>query len=220
MSRLETFSEYVEKIVTRLQSGSRSNQNVVLVREIAELRMQVRSLAHSVSALASYQEIADQLKAPEDGSARPPLPRVMRIDAAQHLQLLDGFYSLEYTPSGLAYRWTGPMRRFRFTAWIDRTVPVDARLRVIAPGHFANLLNTRLFVDDVEYKVDYRDADTVFEATGIATRTAYGVSIFEFELASSIEDKDPNDERELGVPFCVFEATAQEPSAPDAAPHG
>jgi hypothetical protein len=221
MSRLETFSEYVDKIIARLQSGSRSDQNAILVREIAELRLQLRTVASSVAALASYQEISDQLQPTEQGGTTPALPRSVRLDASQHLQLLDGFYALEYTESGQAYRWTGPSRRFRFAVWVDRTVPIDVRLHVIFPASLANIVNTRLFVDDVAHALFYNDSDKVFAATGVPPRAFYGLTIFEFEIASPYEDKIPSDHRELGIPFCAFEVMAQDRvMAAGAASHG
>jgi len=209
MARLLSFSEYVDKIISKLQSSGRAEQNLILVREIADLRMQVAAIANSVSALASYQEIAEALHADESDAVHPKLPGHVHIDASQHLQLLEGFYALEYTEAGMAYRWTGPSRRFRFAVWIDRTVPVDVRLQVLFPGNPANVMNSRLLVGNIEFMLTYNDLQNVFAAEGIPPRSFHGVTIFEFELAALVEDKDPNDQRELGIPFCAFVATAR-----------
>ncbi len=210
MARTQNFSEYVATIANRLQKADRADQTTILVREIAELRMQVQSMAQSMAAMASYQEIADRL-APTQ--AETALPASVQIDASQHLQLLDGFYALEYSDAGRAYRWTGPSLRFRFGVWVDRSVPVNARLHVLFAGNPANIAGMHLSVDDVRCQVRFDDRQKVFVATNIPTRSFNGLSIFEYELAGHHPDKDINDLRELGLPFWMFEVAVTEGAA-------
>jgi hypothetical protein len=218
MQRTETFSEYVDRLSAKLQDGSRSSQTQVLVREIADLRLQVQSLSAAIAALASYQEIAPLLQGPDTSSLQ--LPRRVHLDASQHLHMLDGFYALEYTESGMAYRWTGPRPRFRFSVWIDRQSLVDVALSVIFCGNPGNVLNTRLFVDDVMYLARFDGDRNVFHVEGVRPREHRGLSVFEFELAGPFVDPHSQDTRELGLPFVAFEAVCRETAAADVAPHG
>ncbi len=213
MVRPETPSTYVAAMSAQLQDGTRRSHTLLLLREIADLRLQVQTLSDALAALASYQDIAPLLRPPAPDAAELRLPRHVHLDASQHLQLIDGFYGLEYTDRGLPYRWTGPRLRFRFNVWIDRAAAVDVALSVIACGNPGNARGTHLFVDSVRYPVRYDEARAVFLATGILPRRFHGISVFEFELAGPVEDGDPNDLRVLGVPFCAFEATCHTPPA-------
>ncbi len=209
MVRPDNFSDYVEKMSVKLQDGTRRSQNLLLLREIADLRLQVQTLSSAIAALASYQEIAPLIHPPAE-SAALQLPRRVSLDASQHLQVIDGFYALEYTDSGIPYRWTGPHRRFRLSVWLDRSVPVDVTLSVIFCGSPGNLLNTYLFVDEVRYPARYDDSQNLFVVQGVLPRAFQGISVFEFELAGPFEDKDPSDLRDLGVPFRSFEARCRD----------
>jgi len=209
MLRPDTFSDYVEKLSAKLQDGTRGSQNLVLVRELADLRLQVQTLSTAIAALASYQEIAPLLRPPE-GEKVARLPRRAFVDASQHLQMLDGFHAIEYTESGVAYRWTGPLLRFRFSVWVDRTAPVDATLSALSCGNPANMQSTVLWVDAMRYPTRWDEARNALVCEGILPRDFAGLSVFEFELARLVEDKDASDLRELGLPFRSFEAISRE----------
>jgi hypothetical protein len=218
MVRPDNLSDYVEKMSAKLQDGNRRGQTLLLLREIADLRLQVQTLSTAIAALTSYQEIAPLLQPPAEQSTLI-LPRRAHLDASQHLQVLDGFYALEYTQSGVPYRWTGPQLRFRFGVWIDRSEPVDVTLSVIFCGNPGNVLNTHLFIDEVRYPVRFDEMQNLFIVEGILPRSFRGLSLFEFELAGHFEDKDSSELRDLGVPFRSFEARCRDGAA-DMTAHG
>ncbi len=213
MARFESLSSYVEKMTARLRLADRHDQSVILVREIAELRLQMQNMAQSVSALASFCELGARFDAERGELAAPPLPGMVRIDASQGLHLLDGFYDLEHTPQGRAFRWTGPQRRFRFSVWIDRTRPVDVTLHVLFRGHAANATGMRLFVDGRPNPVRFDASREAFIATDVAPEPLRDLSVFEFESASPQPVEDRAETRELGVPFAMFEVAIQDRAA-------
>jgi hypothetical protein len=86
---------------------------------------------------------------------------------------------------------------------------VDAKLYVIFPGNPANVMNIKLFLDGIRCPLTYDDAIQAFVATGIPPRDFFGLSVFEFELAAHYDEKDPSDVRDLGLPFCAFEAVSR-----------
>lgn len=199
----QSFSEYVQALRRQLREPGRSDQLDVLINELANLRLQIRNLTNIVSALAVYQEAAGFLpETIKDGEVRRRLPLSVLIDATHHLPLAEGFHGIEYTDAGVAFRWTGPPKLFRFNVWIDRSSAISLQLNAFHCGHPLNELNTRLYVDGVGMPVRWDSERVAFISGNIQSAHSTQMTTIEFELAASFAAKSDDDNRQLGIPFC------------------
>jgi hypothetical protein len=220
-----TYSGILNDLRDKLANAGRGNYAEVLIQELAMLRLQVRNLTNIVSALSIYQDVENLL--PEkiaNGEIVRTLPVSVNIDASEHLTLLDGFQGLEYSSTGRAFRWTGPSRTFRFNVLIDKSKPVDIRLYCMSHGNDDNREGMRLHVDGELVKLGWDPVKRCFWADGVDLKAirrklrpdaadADALTVIEFEIASHLTNKNPEDKRDLGVPFYTLsmEATASRP---------
>lgn len=98
----------------------------MLESKIEALELKLRNF----ETYARQAEIAVMLKAAGEPGDAVALTSV-NVSAIEYLQSSDNFYELEYTDSGVAYRWTGPDRSFGFTLMLDRRKPLHLELVLV-----------------------------------------------------------------------------------------
>ena len=171
--------------------------------EVAELRARLdsydRLLQIRDAALASGV-VAKPAAAPEP--APPPLPSRFDITADQLLPTHDGFYQLEWGPEG-AFRWTGPDADVHFEAWLDRSQPLVATLRLFHFGAPANAKDLALEVDGVAYPLTRQKNEKLLLSDPIAPRPGGGATRLTLKVphTHSPAARGAADKRILGVAF-------------------
>lgn len=177
--------------------------------EVAELRARLDSFERILqlrdAALAAAPPPPPPLEPAPAREREPdpaPLPTTFEIAADQLLPVQDGFYQLEWGPEG-AFRWTGPGPEVRFEAWIDRSAPLVATLRLFHLGIPANARDLTLEVDGATHPLLRQGAEKVFRAGPIAPRAAAGPTCLTLHVAHVHRpaDRGLSDKRTLGVAF-------------------
>lgn len=174
--------------------------------EVAELRARLDSYERILqlrdAALAAAPLSLSPGSPPVPEPDPTPLPTTFEIAADQLLPVQDGFYQLEWGPEG-AFRWTGPAPEVRFEAWIDRSAPLVATLRLFHLGTPANAKDLTLEVDGATYPLARQGAEKLFLSDPIGPRTADGPTRVTLQVAHihSPADRGQADKRILGVAF-------------------
>jgi hypothetical protein len=157
------------------------------------LQLRDAALATSPSAPASI------LPAPP-----PPhsLPDHFDIAADQLLPTQDGFYQLEWGPEG-ALRWTGPGPDVLFEAWIDRSAPLVATLRLFHFGTPANAKDLTIDIDGVVHRMTRQGSEKLLRSDPIAPRPGDSLTRIKLRVPHlhSPADRGQTDKRILGVAF-------------------
>lgn len=170
--------------------------------EVAELRARIdayeRILQVRDAALAAERPAPPVASAP----TKAPLPPTFEIAADQLLPAHDGFYQLEWGPEG-AFRWTGPGADVHFEAWLDRSAPLLATLRIFHFGTPANAKDLVLDVDGTPYPLTRVANEKVLKSDPIASRPGDGPTRLTVRVAHlhSPSQRGQADKRMLGVAF-------------------
>lgn len=133
---------------------------------------------------------------------RPPLPAKFEIAADQLLPAQDGFYHLEWGPEG-AFRWTGPTAEIHFEAWVDRSEPLVASMRIFHFGTPANAKELALEVDGALYPLSREGNQKLMRSTPIAPRVGDGPTRLTLKVPHmhSPAERGLADKRILGIAF-------------------
>lgn len=174
---------------------------------IAALRAEVADLRARLDAQERILQLRDAAlaEAPQatpPAADLPPLPDHFDIAADQLLPAQDGFYQLEWGPEG-AFRWTGPVQDVGFDAWLDRSAPLVATLRLFHFGTPANAGELVLEVDGTAYPLAREGKDKVLRSEPIATRPGDGPTRLTLRVPHlhSPAARGAADKRVLGVAF-------------------
>lgn len=138
----------------------------------------------------------------EQQTTKPDLPATFEIAADQLLPAQDGFYQLEWGPEG-AFRWTGPAADVHFEAWLNRSEPLVAALRVFHFGTPANAKEMALEVDGTLYPLTRQANQKLLRSDPIAPRPGDGPTRLTLKVAHlhSPADRGLADKRTLGIAF-------------------
>lgn len=179
-----------------------------LAADLAALRAEVAELRARFEAYEGILQLRDAgaAAAPELAPAASPpapdLPDHFDIAADQLLPAQDGFYQLEWGPEG-AFRWTGPHQHVGFDAWLDRSRPLVATLRLFHLGTPANAQDLKLEVDGTAYALNREGKEKLFRSDPIEPRPGDGPTRLTLRVAHmhSPAARGASDTRMLGVAF-------------------
>lgn len=184
-------------------SASPGDDLAALRAEVADLRARLDSHER----ILQLRDAALAAAPPAPAVAPPPapaadLPDHFDIAADQLLPVQDGFYQLEWGPEG-AFRWTGPGQDVGFDAWLDRTRPLVATLRLFHFGTPANAKDLTLEVDGVAYPLAREGKEKLFRSDPIQPRPGTGPTRLTLRVAHmhSPAARGAADKRMLGVAF-------------------
>jgi hypothetical protein len=208
----------------------KADSGEAIVMELARLQAQLAHLVKVLGSLESRQQTLElALSAREILVAETHLdyrlPHSLTIEADHLLNPEDGFYNLEHDGRGRPYRWTGPGKAFRFTLYIDRSVPRRATAAFFSALDPAVFGAVQCYVDQKPVKAFYHfEGETHRIGVDIPVRPAdAGVRTtitFMLPEVRSPRDLDPsnNDARLLGLAFASLNVAPIEGS--EAAPAG
>ena|ERR1700744_503161 len=181
-----------------------------VIEEFTSLHREIAALRRELAALAAYQASRDRWLAIETETAKiAALPRVVVIEPDQMLRFQDGFFPVEYTSDGIAFRWTGPSPQFSFDIFIDRSLEVEVRLDVLNCIDFEVQKNLSLLADGESAKVTLKEAPPGFTASAVLPRRKGKESTnLVFILPATIVPPGTEETRSLGVAFARFTAVA------------
>jgi hypothetical protein len=181
-----------------------------VIEEFTSLNREIAALRRELSALTAYQASRDRWLAIETEQSRiAPLPRVVTIEPDQMLRFQDGFFPVEHTSDGTAFRWTGPSPHFSFDIFIDRSREVEICLDVLNCIDFEVQKNLSLLADGESVPVTLKEAAPGFAATAILPQRegSEGTNLV-FVLPATIVPPGTKETRALGVAFAKFTAVA------------
>jgi len=174
--------------------------------DLPALRAEIATLRARLDALERLLQLRDAALGPapsfSPGAEAPALPASFEIAADELLPVHDGFYQLEWGPEG-AFRWTGPGTEVHFEAWIDRSRPLAATLRVFHFGLPQNAHDLVLEVDGLPYPLIRQGEEKILRAGPIAPRATSGPTLLTLRIAHlhSPADHGLADKRILGIAF-------------------
>jgi hypothetical protein len=188
-------------------SGSSPATDLAALRaEVADLRARVESYERILqlrdAALAAAPPAPAPATLPAPSPPPPDLPHQFEIAADQLLPAQDGFYQLEWGPEG-AFRWTGPSEDVGFDAWVDRSRPLVATLRLFHLGTPANAKGLAIEVDGVAYPLTRDGKDKLLRSDPIQPRASDGPTRLTLRVPHmhSPAARGAADKRMLGVAF-------------------
>jgi len=166
--------------------------------EFTNLYRELATLKQEISALAK-----------DRASPGSPCENVM-VEAHETLCSEDGFYSLEQTPAGTPFRWTGPTPEFRFNVLVDRTAGADLHLVALSSIDFEVQKNVTLAADGEPIPVNVTTDPPGFSLTAfLPPREGRRVTSLVFSLPAVLAPPGGNDERLLGIAFSRLFVTAR-----------
>lgn len=172
--------------------------------EVIEIRARLASLERILQIRDTALAEGPAPSSSQADAPSPPhsLPDHFDIAADQLLPVQDGFYQLEWGPEG-AFRWTGPTQDVGFDAWLDRSQPLVATLRLFHFGTPANAKELTLDVDGTSYAMAREGTEKLFRSTPIAPRTSDGLTRLTLRVPHlhSPSARGAADKRVLGVAF-------------------
>ena len=183
-----------------------SSTEIISVSEFYNLRAEVSELRARIEAYERILQVRDAaIGGPSEPSSTPtssPLPPRFDITADQLLPTHDGFYQLEWGPEG-AFRWTGPDADVHFEAWLDRSQPLFATLRIFHFGTPANARELILEVDGIAHALTRQNTEKVLLSDPIAPRPGSGPTRLTLKVPHihSPAARGATDKRILGVAF-------------------
>lgn len=137
-----------------------AEQVAALSAVVAGLTREVAALRQRTETISTFERLRDVVLSRH---ATQPYrsPSSSRIEARDFMELTEGLYFLEYAPSGVAYRWTGPGHFTRFRFNVDRSVPVRVQLHLFSLGKISSADMLTADIDGVVYP--FRPTDNIDE---------------------------------------------------------
>jgi hypothetical protein len=185
-----------DALLPRLDLGSADDLLISLVRELVALRDDPDRLAAQAAAM------------PDGGAGDLPASALVdsaMIDAAYALRTEQGFHGLEYDGSGAPYRWTGPNRAFHFELTVNRTRPLELRLRYSRMYENPKNEFVKCYVDGVEIEAQTVAVGNEFEVLAtLPAREGAGVTNLTWmcpRVRSPADLGESTDVRKLGLTF-------------------
>jgi hypothetical protein len=166
---------------------------------VAKLTGEVASLRQRLETISTFERLHDVVLSRYPTHPYSP-PSSSRLEARDFMESTEGIYFLEYTHSGVAFRWTGPGHFTRFTFFVDRSVPVRVRLNLFSLGRISNNDPLSADIDGITYLFTQTDKTDQFVAGPVPPRTGERRTdvILHVPVLFSPEDKS-GDSRQLGV---------------------
>jgi hypothetical protein len=170
--------------------------------EVVELRARIDSFEKLLQLRDAAASLGATTPTTSTAPARADLPSRFEIAADQLLPSQDGFYHLEWGPEG-AFRWTGPAAEVHFEAWVDRSQPLVASIRIFHFGTPANAKELALEVDGALYPLSREGEEKLLRSTPIAPRDGDGPTRLTLKVphVHSPAARGQADKRTLGVAF-------------------
>jgi len=194
-------ADRVEGDAENLQNAAASVSDLAALRaEVAALRARLDSYERILQLRDAALAVAPPFPPPPD--ATPPPSSNFEIAADQLLPVHDGFYQLEWGPEG-AFRWTGPHPEVHFEAWVDRSEPLIATIRLFHFGTPANAKELTIEVDGAVYAFTRQANEKILRSAPIAPRAGDGPTRITLKVPHihSPSDRGLPDKRILGVAF-------------------
>jgi hypothetical protein len=147
---------------TPLEQRFRDSGARALIDELSGLSEAVAAISRR---LAEVERSAETILAlldfplPRQGAAATPLMKRVVVTAMMFCNPADGFYRLEFSPEGRAFRWTGPRPEFRFTVYVDRRENCRAELVLIDNERLHDVAQLACYVDRIWTPCELRRAD-------------------------------------------------------------
>jgi hypothetical protein len=177
-----------------------------LIEELVQLNTRTEQALRQIQALKSFEMFRDHLIVVEAAKAADPRPASLKLDAAQLLNPGDGFHGLEYSESGIPYRWTGPGREFSFNVYVSRRQPVEVTLqatKLIQPELQSELL---LIADGEPMNLKFdKEKEKWVARTTLPEREGLSATHLTFVLGSVGSPPGGTDTRLLGIAFHEIE---------------
>jgi hypothetical protein len=192
---------------------ARRGQDLVrgLIDEIADLHREIGELRRELAALGDYQAMRDRwLTIGGETSRAVRLPRLAVVEPTLPMRTSDGFYPLEHTGGGIAFRWTGPSAQFSFNVFVDRSRGADLRLETINCIDAELQKNLGLLVDGESVPLEISQEETAFTVTAALPAHEDGRSTnLVFVLPAVLSPPESADTRLLGVAFTRLTVAAR-----------
>ncbi len=202
-------SEHVERLKQLLDRSGKDFVQGVL-DEINILHRELTTLKREVSALADFESSRGLALVPP-GTAAALLPKSVTIEADQMLRPNDGFYGVEYTSDGTAFRWTGPSVQFCFSVFVDRSEGAYLNLHALTSIDFSVQKHVTLICDGETIAVDIKHKPPGFGITAfLPPREAHGVTSLVFVLPAVLTPLGSADARPLGIAFARLSVSAHQ----------
>ena len=197
-----TEGEIRQRVRAALLDKRGSELILSLVEEIVNLNIRTELALRQIQALKSFESLKDHLITVDAAKTADPRPTALKLDASQLFNPKDGFHNLEYSPTGVPYRWTGPTREFSFNVFVGRTQPVALALRatkLMEPELQSELV---LIADGEPMNLTFEREDDAWVARAVLpARTDLGATHLVFVSASVASPPDSADARTLGIAF-------------------
>ncbi len=131
-------------------------------------------------------------------------PNAIRLMASEFVHGASGFYGLEFSSDGRAYRWTGPVAESRLLMWVDRSAPSKLTMSFVTFGSAELLLVT---IDGRQYPSSTAGSGAPLVVGPIPPRSSDGPTEIRFSVDTmfSPSDHGGGDKRRLGVALSWLE---------------
>ena len=121
-----------------------------LIEEFGRLSESIISISRKLADLERSTEAILALldfPLPKQGALQTPLMKRVVVTAKMFCNPADGFHSLEFSPDGTAFRWTGPRPEFRFMVYVDRRQSCRAELILIDSIRMHDVAEIACYID-------------------------------------------------------------------------
>jgi hypothetical protein len=197
-----TEGEIRQRVRSALLDKRGSELILALIDEIANLTVRTELALRQIQALKSFESLQDHLITVDTPTTGDPRPTILKLDAAQLLNPGDGFHNLEYSLSGVPYRWTGPSQEFSFNVFVSRARPVEMALRATRLMDPKLQSDVVLLADGEPMSLKFvEEGDKWVARTVLPIRTDLGATHLTFVLASVGSPPNSADTRILGIAF-------------------
>lgn len=214
---------YEQDLEARLQQLiAKRGQELVrgLVDEVTHLHREIAALRRELAALTDFQAMRDRWLVVDGATAARAehLPVSVTIEPDQLLHPRDGFYPLEYTGDGRAFRWTGPGPQFSFDIFVERAHGADLKLEALNCIDFEKQKDLMLLVDGQPVPFEMTQTGMGFEVAALLPARSEGLSTnLVFLLPAALPPPEGLDTRLLGIAFgrldVVSRSKGAEPTA-------
>lgn len=195
VSEQENRKKILDFLMSAPKSGGPSGLTEIvlaLFEKTARLEAELLELRSEAFAVSGIHLLEEFLVAETPESCNPP--KRLSLVASEKWDADDGFHFLEWTEEGLPYRWVGPSRFFRFSAELDRTEEVGARLAIVAHIPDLSLKDIICRVDGARTPI--RADQSTLEV--VVPRSRHNRVVLDYEVPL-VSPAAPPDERMLSV---------------------